>query len=145
MSHVRLRARRSRELRKGDLNRPGSSRRQSYRRGRPDLDSRRLLLDPYGRAGGATGGGGIGGVSDAADDLFIFSILPEIDRTISETEFLTKALISEIAASWAGQHFYIVSSSGLTTSTRKPSTRATNLLYSSLLNSGSVHRGWSGP
>jgi hypothetical protein len=76
------------------------------------------------------------------------SSLSEIDRTISETEFLAEVLISEIAASclsfatasWAGQYFCIVNSSGMTTSTRESSTRAANLRYSSPLNSGSVHR-----
>ena len=46
---MRLRLRRSRELRKRDLNRPGPSRRRPYRCGRPDPDSHRPLLDPYGR------------------------------------------------------------------------------------------------
>jgi len=45
----RVRLRRRRESGKRDPNRHRSVRRWTYRRGRPDPDPRRALLDPYGR------------------------------------------------------------------------------------------------
>jgi len=142
ITHVSLHQRRlSRGLIKRNRNRPTpprSVRRRTYRCGRLNPEPRH----PYGR-----------GRLDA-DDLSILSRRSEIDRTVSEfaRTISVAFLISKIAASclnlatasWVGQYFCIVSSSGVTTLTRELSISAANRRYSSQLNRGSAQRGWSG-
>ena len=98
-----------------------------------------------------TGAGGVGGGATDAGDLSILSrrsrivrTLSETVRTLAETEFIAEiaaSCLSLATASWAGQNFCIVSSSGVTTLTSELSTRAANRRYASQLNRGSVQRG----